>query len=190
MSLLTVKLADIHPVDCGRYTIKFLGFTTGVPRYRPFLLQQDSFLLGKHEVCLTNKELFGGLLEWDSGKKWNKGREKFLKEVLGPVLDPWKREEVLEQLVDMEDGDENKIVLYIVRENFDEVRFSNIIELKLRRHSFWSYLKTIDITYQAGSSISFAVCIFNPLLGLQADVNATKKVYTSIQNGVNSYRRS
>ena len=98
-------------------------------------------------------------MEWDSGKKWNKGREKFLKEVLGPVLDPWKREEVLEQVVDMEDGDENKIVLYIVRENFDEVRFLNIIGLKLRHPSFWSYLKTINIKYQAGSNISFAVCI-------------------------------
>jgi hypothetical protein len=52
-------------------------------------------------------------MEWDTGKKWNKGRETFLKEVLGPVLDPWKREEVLEQVVDMEDGDENKIILYL-----------------------------------------------------------------------------
>jgi hypothetical protein len=186
MSLLTMKLEDIHPIDCGIYTVRY-GFTKGLPRYKPFVLLHDSFLLGKHEVCLTNKELFGGV--WGSGKMWNKGREKFLTEVLGPVLNPWKREEALKQVADMEDGDESKIVVSLVRENFDEVRFSNIIELKLRRHSFWAYLRTIDITYQSGSSISFAVCIFNPLLGIERDINVTKKVFTSIQNGVNTYRR-
>ena len=128
-------------------------------------------------------------MEWDTGKKWNMGREKFLRDVLGPVLEPRRREELLRQVVDMEGRGESKIALSLVRENFDEVKFSNITELKLRRLSFWSHLKTIDIVSQ-GRSISFAVCGVTTLVGVGIDVNETQKMFTRIQNGVNTYRRS
>jgi hypothetical protein len=183
MSLFTVKLDDIRPIECGEYTVRY-GFIKGVPRYKPFLLQQDSFLMGKHEVCLTNKELFGG--SWVSGQMLVKGREKFIREVLGPLIDPWRREEFLKQVI--EARDESEITLSLVREEFDEVKFSNITELKFRRLSFWSGRKTIDVTFQGGS-ISFIVCAFT-LWGVITRFDETKKVFKSIQKGVNTYRLS
>jgi hypothetical protein len=184
MSLLTVKLEDIHFIDCGKYTIRFS--TKRLPRYKPFLLQQDSFLLGKHEVCLTNKEISGGM--WGSVKKWKLGGEKFVGEILGPVLDPWKREELLKQVLNMEEGDENKIALSLVRENFDEVNFSNIIDLQLRRLSFWSHLRIIDIVSQ-DKTISFVVCGITPFVGVGPDNKKTQKIFAIIQNEVKTYRR-
>ncbi len=184
MSLLTVKLEDILFVDCEKRIITFSA--KRMPRYKPFLVQQDSFLLGKHEVCLTNKEISGGM--WGCAKKWKLGAEKFIEEILGPVLDPWKREEILKQVLNMKEGDENRIVVSLVRENFDEVKFSDIIDLELRRLSFWSYVRTIDIASQ-DRTISFVVCGVTPLVGVGPDIKKTQKIFTIIQNGVKAYRR-
>lgn len=188
MSLLSVKLEDILLIDCGQYIIRF-GSVKSFPSYRPFLILQDSFLLGKHEICQISKEIFGGLMEWDTGKKWNMGRERFLREVLGPVLDPWRREELLKQVISIQEGGESKITLSLVRENFHEVKFSNITDLKLRRLSFWSHLEMIDIVSR-DRAISFAVCLITQLVGVGPDIKETKKIFTRIQDGVNTYRRS
>jgi hypothetical protein len=175
MSLLTVKLDDILPIECGEYTVRY-GFLKGIERYKLFVLQQDSFLLGKHEVCFTSKKLF-------------EDREKFVREVLGPVLEPVRREELLKQVLEIEEGiDESQIALSLVRENFDEVKFSNITEFKFRRLSFWSGRKTIDVTFEGGS-ISFLVCALFPPWGMITRFDKTKKLFRSIQNEVNTYRR-
>src|SRR4030042_6506947 len=150
MSLLTVNLDDIRIIDCGKY-----GAFKGVPKYKPFLLQQDSFLLGNHELCLTSKELSGGSMS--TTKRLGEGMEKFIKEFLGPYLDPLSREGIVEQTKrDADDKSQNFVSL--VREEFDEVKFSNIIELKFQRIPFWSGRKMIYITFKEGGSISFLVC--------------------------------
>lgn len=114
------------------------------------------------------------------------GREKSLREVLGPVLDPWRREELLRQVLDTEGRGESKITLSLVRENFDEIKFSNITDLKLRRLSFWSHVETIDIVSH-DRSISFAVCRITQLVGVGPDIKETKRIFIRIQDGVKTY---
>ena len=185
MPLLTVKLEDIIPIDCGEW-----GVFKRAPRYRLFVLLHDSFLLGKHEVRLTTKEIFEGPFCKTTSEMFLKGRNKFIKEILGCVFD---REEVVGQVVAKIDegrliGVSGEIVVSIVREKFDDVKFSNITELKLRRNSLWSNMRTIDIRFQGGS-ISFRACEFNYLFGMSTNVIETEEIFTRIQNGVNTYRR-
>ena len=181
MSLLTVKLKDVTPIDCGKR-----GVFKRNPRYRAFVLFLDSILIGKQERCLTYKEIFGGIFV--TSKMHVKGRNKFLNEIFGPILDPWRREELLERMLSAKDErEEGEIVLSIVREEFDEVKFSNITGLTLRRHG-WSGVTMIEITYQGGW-ISFAGCAFTPW-GVQPITKITQDIFVSIQNGVGTYRRS
>jgi len=190
MSLLTVTLADIIAIDCGEYSV-----FKKAPRYKPFLLQRESFLFGKHDVCLSKREIFKRFFSGSEAflKKESKEREKFIREVLGPALDPWKRDELLKQVLDIDvvnQNDEREIVLSIVLENFSEVKFSDIVELKLRRRFlWWSSEKIIDVTYQGGS-ISFHVSDLNIFFGLPHLYIETQNVFESIQNGVNTYRGS
>ena len=190
MSLLTVTLADIIAIDCGEY-----GVFKKSPRYKPFLLQRDSFLLGKHELRLSKREIFKRFFSGSEAflDKKSKEREKFIREILGPILDPRKRDELLKQVLDidiMNKGDEREIVLPIVRENFNEVKFSDIIELKLRRRFlWWSFEKIIDVTYQGGS-VSFHVCDLNIFFGLPHLYIETQNVFESVQKGMNTFRRS
>jgi hypothetical protein len=175
------KLNDITPIDCGNR-----GVFKRYPRYKPFLLQEDSFLLGKHEVRLTYREIFGGV--FTTSKMHDKGRNKFLREVLGPVIDPWKREELLERMQASKDEEEEReIILPMVRDRFDEVKFSNISELTLRRHRWYSE-ETINVTY-VGGSISFVGCTLTPW-GILPTRELTQDIFRRIQKGVYTYRFS
>jgi hypothetical protein len=188
MSLLTVNLEDICPIDCGKW-----GVFKRRPRYRLFLLLKDSFLLGKHEVCLTNKEIFGGSVYSITDEMYVKGRNKFFQEVFGPYLDPWKREETVKQVLSKMDerhrigGVSREIVVSVVREDFDEVHLSDITGFKLRRNSLWSNMKTIDMTFQ-GRSVSLRICEVTAL-GVQPNINETQATFVRIQKRMEAYRR-
>ena len=99
----------------------------------------------------------------------------------------------MKQVLDIDivnQNNEREIVLSIVPENFNEVKFSDIAELKLRRQFlWWSFEKMIDVTYQ-GRSISFHVCDLNIFFGLPHLYIETQNIFETIQNGVNTYRRS
>jgi len=199
MSLLTVKLGDIIAIDCGEY-----GVFKKAPRYTPFLLTRDSFLFGKHEVCLTKKEILKRFF-WGNEvflNKASKEREKFIRDILGPVLDPRQRDEILKQIIELDirnqiekqnsveaKKDIKEVFLAIVLENFSEVKFTDILELKLRRgRSWWSIEKIIDVTYEGGN-ISFHVSDLNIFFGLPHLYIETQNIFARIQNGLDAYRR-
>lgn len=84
--------------------------------------------------------------------------------------------------------DKSQLFVSFVREEFDEIKVSNIIELKFQRIPFWSGRKMIYITFQS-ESISFLVCDFTPW-GVMVMSDQTRKVFESIQIGMNTYQRS
>ena len=182
MSLLTVNLDDIRIIDCGKY-----GAFKGIPKHKPFLLRQDSFLLGKHEVCLTDKEIFRSSVV--TPQRFKEGMATFFKELFEPYLDPWDREGIVVRVLGKRDaGDKGQIFISLIREEFDEVKFSDIIELEYQRIPPWWGRKMIYMMFQGGS-ISFVVwCGFTSDTMTISD--KTKEVFTSIQNGINTYRRS
>ena len=145
-------------------------------------------------MCLANKEIFGGSFYTITGEMYAKGRNKFFQEVLGPYLDPWKKEETLKQVQSKMDerhriaGISSEIVVSIVKEDFDEVKFSNITAFKLRRNSLWSNMRTIDMTFQGGS-VSFRVCEVTAL-GVQPSIKETQAIFVRIQKWIKAYRRS
>ena len=73
MSILSLKLGNISSINCG---------SRSAPVCRLFSLLEDSFIISKHSVSLTEKEQFGGIGggSYRSRKqRYNvsKGRDKF-----------------------------------------------------------------------------------------------------------------
>jgi hypothetical protein len=181
MSLLTVNLDDIHIIDCGKY-----GAFKGVPKHKPFLLLQDFFLIGKHEVCLTDKEIFGSSVV--TPQRFKEGMAKFFKELFESYLEPGDREGIVVRVLGKRDaGDKGQIFISLIREEFDEVKFSDIIELEYQRIPPWWGRKMICITFQGGSILFVVWCRFTG--GVMVISDNTKEAFGSIQNAMNTYRR-
>lgn len=167
--MFQLRLNGIQPINCA---------DRKHPRYRVFSLFTDSFLLSKHEAAVTNKELFGGLFV--STKMLARGRDKFFKLLLGPVIDSSMSEQALQTILDT---DEEESSFLSLRENgFDRIPFSTIKTLKLRSN-FLSEFKAIDISYgQEGSlqTLTFSICAFTPW-GVKDLPDQTKSIFKTLK---------
>ncbi len=171
MRIISARLHDVLPVNCGEQK---------TPVYRVFFLFPDSFIVSKHTIELTNKELFGG--SFVTGKKVELGAEKFFSQLLGPVLDPATGQETIRTF--LESGDEEeKTILHLVEEKFDRVMLYDIKSLKLSG-SIFSDFRKIEIHFAQGGfarTLSLAVCSFTPW-GVKPLPEESRRIYKLLQS--------
>lgn len=130
--MLSLRLKDIRPINCAHRK---------QARYRVLSLFTDSLTVSKHEVPIRNRELFGGVFV--STKMLTRGRDKFFKLLLGPIVDSSMAEQAVQTILDT-DEEESSFIPF--RESgFDRIPFSTIKTSELQSNLF-SEFKAIHMS--------------------------------------------
>lgn len=137
-------------------------------------------------MCKTDKEIFKSSVV--TPQRFKERMAEFLQDFFGPYLASWDREGIVVRVLNKRDADDKgQIVISLIREEFDKVKFSDVIDFKYQRIPSWWGRKMICITFQGGS-ISFVVwCRFTG--GVMVVSDNSKEAFGSIQNTMNTYRR-
>ncbi len=173
MRIISTKLHDVIPVNCGEQK---------TPVYRVFSLFPDSFILSKHSVELTDREIFGS--RFVTGKKLQHGAEKFFNLLIGPVLEPSTAESTIRAFLERGDEDE-EMILNLVEEKFERVMLYDIRSLKLSGSIFSDFRKIKVHFTRRGTAedLSFAVCSFTPW-GVKPLPEESRRVYKLLKSKV------
>ena len=170
MSVISLKLNHILPINCGE---------KGRPLFRVICLLPDSFLISKHSVSMTKKEIFGDT--FNSAKKVDQGREKFFKALLSPLIDPPVSDTDIRRILEAEE-DESIVMIPLREDTLEKRMFHEIESIRLKKDLFSGDGK-IEMTLKDNGAMTkhvFSVCAFTPR-GVKDSSGKTKEIFKTLK---------
>ena len=123
MSILSLELGKISSINCG---------SRSAPLCRFFSLLEDSFIISKHSVSLTENGRFGETLLRRAKKRYQyQGKEKFFYLLFRPAVDPSLSDEALKKIINFDQAEET-ISIPLIEETMERIAFHQIKSIELR----------------------------------------------------------
>ena len=177
MSILSLKLGNISSINCG---------SRSTPLCRFFSLLEDSFIISKHSVSLTEKEQYGGFGRIFTPKKERhrlyQGKNKFFDLLFRPAVDPSLSDEDLKKIINSDQAKES-ISIPFIEETIERIAFHQIKSIELRG-PFLSSSRWINISFQKDwlvQNMTFVLCDFTTLGLLQECLPETRRVFNILK---------